>query len=321
MTVYKLGSHSGEVTRIQERLKSLGFYHGPLDGDFGGGTGIAVNAFQASRGLKVDGLVGAQTWQALFNAAIETPALHNENLDHRCLALTGTFETGMGAPDCFCGISGDFDGQGLSFGVLQWNFGQGSLQPLLNDMVSRHPDLVKTIFAARFDVLQEALHSDKEELMNFVRSIQHPVDHRIFEPWKGIARTLGRTPEFQRIEVEHAQTLFQSALTLCAEFGLWSERAVALMFDIKVQNGSIGKVVKTRILQEFAALSGDLSAEELEVHKMKIVANRRAEAANPRWVDDVRKRKLCIAEGQGIVHGIAFDLAEQFGIALRKFGE
>jgi hypothetical protein len=37
---------------------------------------------------------------------------------------------------------------------------------------------------------------------------------------------------------------------------------------------------------------------------MSIVANRRAEAANPRWVDDVRVRKLCIARGEGAVHGI-----------------
>lgn len=36
---------------------------------------------------------------------------------------------------------------------------------------------------------------------------------------------------------------------------------------------------------------------------MSIVANRRAEAANPRWVDDVRVRKLCIARGEGTVHG------------------
>jgi len=55
----------------------------------------------------------------------------------------------------------------------------------------------------------------------------------------------------------------------------------------------------------------------MELERMKIIANRRAEAAKPRWVEDVRARKLCIASGAGEVHGIPYDLEAQFGIALR----
>ena len=72
------------------------------------------------------------------------PRSHNEDLAARCLAITASFETGVGAPDCFCGISGDFDGQGISFGVLQWNFGQGSLQPLLREIVTHHAEVAST---------------------------------------------------------------------------------------------------------------------------------------------------------------------------------
>jgi hypothetical protein len=49
---------------------------------------------------------------------------------------------------------------------------------------------------------------------------------------------------------------------------------------------------------------------------MRIVANRRAEASNPRWVEDVRARKICCANGGGRVHGIPYDLEKQFGIRL-----
>ena len=91
------------------------------------------------------------------------------------------------------------------------------------------------------------------------------------------------------------------------------------MFDILVQNGSISNLVKTVILKEFSMLPQGLPPEELEVRKMVIIANRRAEAANPRWIDDVRSRKLCIAKGEGTVHVISFNLEEQFGIGLRKF--
>lgn len=318
MATYRLGSTGEEVRRIQTRLQALGLYLGPLDGDFGGGTEGAVKAFQQGGRLEVDGQVGPITWKALFDSELPAPDLFSQPLDYRCLALTGAFETNAGFPDCFAGISGDFDGQGISFGVCQWNFGQGSLQPLLKDMIERHPDIVQSIFREQLDVLTAALNSGKRELMHFAASIQHPVRRTVNEPWRGMFKSLARTQECQAIQRKYAADLYRSALGLCSAFGLWSQRAAALMFDIKVQNGSIKELVKARILADFAGLASDLSREALEVEKMKIVANRRAEAANPRWVEDVRARKLCIARGEGVVHGIRYNLEEQFGIALTE---
>jgi len=91
-----------------------------------------------------------------------------------------------------------------------------------------------------------------------------------------------------------------------------------LLFDICVQNGSIPDKARGLIFADFGKLQPSLSPEEIELKKMRIVANRRAEAANPKFVEDVRRRKLCIAEGKGIVHGITYDLAAQFGLDLRK---
>ena len=316
MGVYKIGSKGEEVKKIQERLKALGCYRGPIDGDFGGGTEAAVKAFQKAQKITVDGIVGSETWKALFKEKIPEPSIVSQPLEFKSLALTGSFETGRGIPECFTGLGGDFDGQGMSFGVLQWNFGQGTLQPLLRNMLEKHPRIVKNIFQTNYSILKEALDSDKEELMAFARSIQHPVQHYVYEPWRGMFKALGRTEEFQKIEVRHAGNLFRSAMKLCLEYGLWSERASTLMFDIKVQNGSISDLVKTQILSDFKNLPRDLPREELEVRRMRIVANRRAEASNPKWIEDVRARKLCCANGGGIVHGIHFDLEGQFGIKL-----
>lgn len=318
MATYRLGSSGEEVSQIQTRLQTLGLYRGPLDGAFGGGTEAAVKAFQQSSGLEVDGQVGPITWKALFDTEVPTPDLFSQPLDYRCLALTGAFETDSGFPDCFAGLSGDFDGQGISFGVCQWNFGQDSLQPLLTDMIEQHPDIVQSIFREQQDVLTAALNSGKRELMSFAASIQHPVRHTVNEPWRGMFKSLGRTGEFQAIEQKYAGALYRAAVELCADYGLWSQRATALMFDIKVQNGSIRDLTRARILADFASLAPDLPREAQEVEKMKIVANRRAEAANPRWVEDVRARKLCIAKGEGVVHGVRYNLEEQFGIALTK---
>ena len=48
----------------------------------------------------------------------------------------------------FAALSGDFDGQGLSLGVCQWNLGQGTLQALLRAMDADHSDVVQAIFDA-----------------------------------------------------------------------------------------------------------------------------------------------------------------------------
>ncbi len=318
MPVYKIGSKGDEVRRIQEKLQALGIYRGPLDGIFGGGTEAAVKLFQTKQGLAVDGAVGQKTWQALFGADIQESAITYKTLDYRCLALTGSFETGAAIPDCFAGLSGDFDGQGISFGVCQWNFGQGSLQPLLKKMCSDYPETARSVFHDNFDQLTKALNGAKGDQMAFARSIQDPNRKTVNEPWRGMFKALGRTDEFQRIEADAANALYKAARQLCADYGLWSERAVALMFDIKVQNGSINSAVQSSINADFKALAADLSDEEREIEKLRIVANRRAEAANAKWVEDVRVRKLCIANGGGTVHGINYDLNGQFGIGLRR---
>lgn len=319
MPVYKLGSKGEEVQKIQKKLQSHGIYLGPLDGEFGGGTESAVKLFQEREGLEADGIVGSLTWGKLVGGEAPRPSIIYQPLDYRCLSLTGSYETGAGIPDCFAGVSGDFDGQGLSFGALQWNFGQGSLQPLLKQMFRAHPERSRSIFQDRFDLLTSKLHGGKSDLMSFARCLQHPTKHFLYEPWRGMFKSLGRSNEFQRIEVDAANALYRAARHLCVDYHLWSERGVALMFDILVQNGSISSAVKGQILADFQAMSPGLEEDESEVARLRAVANRRADVAKARWREDVRERKLCIANGEGKVHGINYNLAEQFGIELRRF--
>lgn len=57
----------GNITRlIQERLNSLGFNCGKVDGIFGAGTENAVKALQKVHGLVQDGIVGQKTWRILL---------------------------------------------------------------------------------------------------------------------------------------------------------------------------------------------------------------------------------------------------------------
>ena len=57
----KYGSTGSEVTQIQQKLQSLGFYGGAIDGIYGKQTRDAVTAFQKSVGLTADGIAGSKT--------------------------------------------------------------------------------------------------------------------------------------------------------------------------------------------------------------------------------------------------------------------
>lgn len=61
------GSTGYYVGQVQTRLNGLGFNCGSVDQDFGSMTKNAVIAFQRSRGLGQDGVVGPTTWSYLFN--------------------------------------------------------------------------------------------------------------------------------------------------------------------------------------------------------------------------------------------------------------
>lgn len=317
-----LGSTGADVGSLEARLTELGLYQGSADNIFGSGVEAAVKAFQTSKGLTADGVVGDRTWAALFpGAAPPTPPQASSPADaslaQRCLALTGTFETSALAPACYAGLAGDFDGQGLSFGALQWNIGQGTLQPMFSAMVANHADVMSTLFGDNLAAFQTMLTSPLAGQLAWARSIQDPLHHTVSDPWKGLFRSLGLTPEFQAIQVEHASTIHDAAIQLCQRFGVSTERALALMFDIRVQNGSISSATEALIRADFAPIPASAAPMDAEAAKLQSIANHVAEASKPQYVEDVRVRKLTIANGTGTVHGVVYDLDQQFGIGLR----
>jgi len=65
MATLKSGSSGPDVQDLQRRLQDLGFDPNGVDGNFGPGTKAAVIAFQQSKGLQADGVVGPATMAAL----------------------------------------------------------------------------------------------------------------------------------------------------------------------------------------------------------------------------------------------------------------
>ncbi len=69
MRLYRVGDTGTAVRDIQDRLAALGFdSFGDLKGTFGEGTRGAVLGFQKAKGLDADGVVGPDTWRALYEA-------------------------------------------------------------------------------------------------------------------------------------------------------------------------------------------------------------------------------------------------------------
>lgn len=66
----RLGSKGVYVCVLQDALSALGFRTGGIDGVFGYGTRNAVIAYQRSRGLGADGVVGCGTWTRIANEAV-----------------------------------------------------------------------------------------------------------------------------------------------------------------------------------------------------------------------------------------------------------
>ncbi|MFW6306792.1 MAG: peptidoglycan-binding domain-containing protein, partial [Bacillota bacterium] len=59
------GSSGTSVSVLQRKLSDWGYYEGSVDGTYGSGTYTAVLNFQRKNRLRVDGVVGPQTWKAL----------------------------------------------------------------------------------------------------------------------------------------------------------------------------------------------------------------------------------------------------------------
>ncbi|KXG78683.1 Spore cortex-lytic enzyme [Fervidicola ferrireducens] len=63
--ILRRGMRGMDVAELQMKLQSLGYYMGPIDGIFGPLTERAVRQLQRDNNIKVDGIVGPQTYAVL----------------------------------------------------------------------------------------------------------------------------------------------------------------------------------------------------------------------------------------------------------------
>jgi hypothetical protein len=176
------------------------------------------------------------------------------------------------------------------------------LQGILNEIREQFP----AIFSASFGGLEEEITNVLERArplqMVWARGISTNGGENIAAPWDAAFKALGATREVQSVENAHAQHYWNAGLQFAADFGLQSEAGLALCFDIAVQN-----TVTDDMIAEIQQRIGGQGMDESD--KMQIVAHVVAEHANPKYFNDVLKRKLMFATGQGTVHEDLFDIS------------
>lgn len=281
----------GEIIRgLQQILRDRGIYHDILDGIYGDKTEQALRSFQQQSNLPETGKVDDQTWIALTTVAMP-------GLKQRCLQVTGDFE-GTG----FSKIVGNFDGAGLTWGIIGFTLFNGQLQKVLNQIRADHPDVFATAFGNLADTMSKLLKSSLQKQMAFADSISLGSSKmKVEEKWSQAFAALGSHAAVQEIQLQHTEKFFDIAQRDMDRFGLENELGFALCFDIAVQNGGIDGTETDRIRQK-TEHNLPTTQQDLRI----IVANVIAENSRPRFVEDVRKRKMTFATGVGTVHGAQY---------------
>jgi hypothetical protein len=287
----------GAIARdIQASLLKQGFFAGDhdkfIDGDFGGHTVAALAQLQAARSLPQTGAVDDATWRQLTVEPIPT-------LFERCLGLTASFE-GNG----YTHIEGNFDGAGLTLGIIGFTLSNGEIQGLLREIEQAAPGTLARVMGADLAAQWAARTAQPlAQQLAWADSISTGPNKLGLPPaWVDAFRRLGEEPLVQRLQMHHAyDSYFVPAAATAATLGLSTELGLALCFDCHVQNG------RARVLAVQDLLRAGRAASEAA--QRAAFAQAVAAHASAAYQDDVLKRKMTVATGAGTVHGRAYRLA------------
>jgi hypothetical protein len=281
--------------RIQADLFRQGFCSGPpekfVDGDFGGHTEQAVRQLQASRVLPETGSVDQPCWQQLTADPLPT-------LFERCLCVTADFER-----HGFTLLQGNFDGAGLTWGIIGFTLSSGEIQRLLASVEAQVPGTLARLMGPLAGDWEAVVAEPIEQQMAWADSISTGPDHAsVPAAWKTAFERLGRDSVVKRTQLQAAhEEYFVPAQRTARRVGLESELGVALCFDMHVQNGN------SRLLAVAQIEAQPVHATERG--QREALARAAADHSRLPWQDDVRTRKLAIATGEGRVHGRDYRLA------------
>ena len=246
------------------------------------------------------------------------------------LRITGHFED---SADPLGGVSGDFDGMGISLGVLQWNIGSGSLQPLVKKVGQQS---VVTLMQNCGPDMWTACNSTISKGLSIVRGWQNGQKLKPNPRAELKSFTHGDAFVAQQIAAANhvAQTAFSTVVAWNTEAGLGDPTVqdFCWFFDVITQNGGM-KNVRATDVKNFIQASGANKADDVicdwlaartqddagykdsrknaQLWRNSVPDDRlllfaasylRSQKSNLAWRADTLNRKATIALGTGWVH-------------------
>jgi len=288
-----------------------------LLGDTPGPLGFHDWADQALGGIGTDGMpsLGAMgrsadgaalSFGSPPQAALAAPAgeVTLARAQEMALQITTVFEGGTSMN--YKALAGDFDGQGTSFGLIQWNFGQNTLGPLLKRMLAADATAFAGCFGdgADYDTLKTALDTNRQaDQLAWARALQK----KDRSAWASTFTALGGVEAFNRIQREQASAKYHPIVVgdianlrrLNAELMKTIEfRTYAALFDTAVQQNGIGKAADEIALR----VTSEKPATQLAL--VTIAVSERGAKASSAWQSD------CISRRMGILQGTPYESKE-----------
>jgi hypothetical protein len=240
------------------------------------------------------------------------PSVSLADAQEIALKITTYFEGGRSMN--YQALADDFDGQGTSFGLIQWNFGTNTLGPLLKKMIDLDATAFQNCFDADadHDTLKKALTDKKKD--DQLKWARDKIKNKR-TAWESAFTKIGSNDTFNRIQREQAAGQYHpKSVTVIKKlreisptlFTNVEVRCYAAIFDLCVQQGGIDKAVteiKKRVTDEKPATQLDL---------MKIVVTETAAKAKNQWVSD------CLSRRMGILTAAPYKSKEHDVTATRK---
>ncbi|WP_236645816.1 hypothetical protein [Brevibacillus sp. VP] len=231
-------------------------------------------------------------------------------LQRHLLNNTGFFE----GHDGYSNIAGRADGMGLSFGILQFNFGKKTLQPILEKYIKFENKELYSIFGKeKGDILSDVIF--KYSAPNQVRWAESISPRgEILEEWKKPFQEMGQSRKNQGYQQEAAQPYVNRAELFCEKFGIKTTQGLAFIFDHIVQTWDFPDVreIQYKIRESEDKYRKAEGRELPDEDRLSIILDYIPERAHQRL------RRATIKEGVGNYLGKYYDITD-FGYGILSY--
>jgi hypothetical protein len=285
----------GPIIDLQKGLALRGDFPLSLDGIFASQTVQALKLWQTKSGMSPSGAVDTLSWIGLTGT--DMPRLFR-----RCLSLTAAFE-GHG----YTLAVGNFDGAGITWGIIGFTLVTGDLGKVLKMINARSPQTMLTAFGFALDEVMSILDAPEAQKIAWADRVSLGASKAgLRADIKDAFEQLGNQQVAREVQDRVARDHYwQRAVSDTAEFGKPTELDAAIFFDTAVQSGGVNATKAVEIKAVLAAASPKISTRD----RLVLMAPALATGVKQAYIEDVVSRRKTIASGRGTVHGAQYDVS------------